>query len=161
MRLPAPLAAFACTTFVLALACSRPESAADTVATDTATAMTAAPASPMAAMQGRWNMRSIPMQGDTTPTVYTLDASGDTASWTINFAGRTEPVKLHVISMDGDSIVTRTDEYESARRRGVRTVTTSVMRVQGDRISGTVTARYRTTGPDSVLVLRSEGTRIP
>ena len=161
MRLPAPLAAFACTGLVLALACSRPEPAADTVAADTATPAPAAPASPMQALQGRWNMRSIPMSGDTTSTVYTLDASGDTASWTIAFAGRTEPVKLHVISTAGDSVVTRTDEYESARRKGVRTVTTSVMRVQGDRITGTVTARYRVTGPDSVLMLRTEGTRIP
>lgn len=162
MRLPTLRAALPCTALLLTLACSK----ADEAATDTAAAIPdSAPAtasgSTLDAMRGRWNMRSIPMEGDTTPTVYTIDASGDTATWTLTFAGMTTPVKLHVVSMAGDSIVTVTDEYESVRRRGMRVVTTSVMRPQGDQVTGTVTARYKTTGPDSVLVLRAEGTRAP
>lgn len=165
MRTPATCVALSCATLLLTLACSKAEQPADTAAATTATATatpeSAAPTSVLETMRGRWSVRSVPTQGDTTPTAYTLDASGDTATWTLTFEGRTTPVKLHVLSMAGDSIVTVTDEYESVRRRGMRVVTTSVMRPQGDRLTGTVTARYRTTRPDSVLMLRSEGTRMP
>jgi hypothetical protein len=126
---------------------------------DTTAAMPAA--SPIDAMKGKWAMKSIPVEGDTTPTAYTLDTSGDTTSWTLTFAGRPTPVKLHVLSAAGDSVVTVSDEYDSARRKGVRVVTTSTFRAQGDRMTGMTTARYKVTGKDSVLMLRSEGTRMP
>lgn len=167
MRTPAPHAALRCAALLLAIGCSKADQPADTAAATTPAATTpaattpAAPTSMIEAMRGRWSIRSVPVQGDTTPTAYTLDATGDTATWTFTLAGRTTPVKMHVVSMAGDSIVTRSDEFESARRRGMRVVTTSVMRVQGDRVTGSVTARYRTTGPDSVLMLRAEGTRMP
>jgi hypothetical protein len=163
MRISASRVTLCCATLLLTLACSKDEPPADTAAAvpPAADATPATPASMLESMRGRWSVRSIPMEGDTTPTAYTLDATGDTATWTLTFEGRTTPVKLHVLSMAGDSIVTVTDEYESVRRRGMRVVTTSVMRPQGDRLTGNVTARYRTTGPDSVLMLRSEGTRMP
>ena len=151
------------------VACAKGDTNADSAAASSTAAATAggtsaaaAPAaSPIEGMKGKWAMRSVPVQGDTTPTVYTIDASGDTTSWTLTFAGRATPVKLHVISVSGDSVVTQTDEYDSARRKGQRVVTTTTLRPMGDRVTGTSTARYKVTGPDSVLQLRSEGTRMP
>jgi hypothetical protein len=37
----------------------------------------------------------------------------------------------------------------------------SVYRLEGDRLVGTVAARYPTSGADSLLVMRSEGRRAP
>jgi hypothetical protein len=149
-------------TLLLLAACSTAEEKSDTAAvamTDTAAAMSAS--SPAEAMRGRWNVRSVPVSGDTSATRYLLDASGDTASWTITFEGRTTPVRMHVIAMGGDSVVTRTDEFDSARRSGMRVVSTTVMRIRDGQLVGTSTARYKTTRADSVLMLNTTGTRAP
>ena len=155
------LPALACSaTLLLLAACSRSGDRTDTAAvatTDTAAAMSTT--SPIETMRGRWNVQSVPVSGDTSATRYLLDASGDTASWTLTFEGRATPVRLHVIAMGGDSVVTQTDEFDSARRQGMRVVSTTVMRVRDGRLVGTSTARYRTTGADSVLVLNTTGTR--
>ena len=164
MRIPATRAALTSAALLLTLACSKADTPADTAAAATATATPepAATVSMVDAMKGRWNMRSTPTEGsDTAATVFTLDATGDTATWTMTFQGRTDAVKMHVLSMGADSVVTVTDEFESARRKGMRVVATTVMRPQGDRITGSTTARYKTTKADSVLVLRTEGTRAP
>jgi hypothetical protein len=156
------LPALACSAALLLAACTASGDKTDTAAvamTDTAAAMSTT--APIETMRGRWNVQSVPVSGDTSPTRYVLDATGDTASWTITFEGRTTPVRMHVIAMGGDSIVTQTDEFDSARRSGMRVVSTTVMRVQDGRLVGTSTARYRTTGPDSVLVLNTTGTRVP
>ena len=155
--------ALACSAVLLLFAActAASEEKGDTAAvatTDTAAAMSAT--APIEAIRGRWNVRSVPVSGDTNPTRYVLDASGDTASWTITFEGRTTPVRMHVIAMGGDSIVARTDEFDSARRKGMRVVSTTVMRVKDDQLVGTSTARYRTSGADSVLRLNTNGTRV-
>ena len=146
-------------------ACGRGDAPADSAtATSAAAADTAAAVavSPVAALRGRWNVRAVPESGtDTVPTNYVLDAGEDSTNWTITFANRPGAVRLRVIASGGDSVVTQSDEYESARRKGVRVTTTAVMRAQGDRVTGHTIARYKTTGPDSVLRLRSEGTRAP
>lgn len=157
------LPALACSAALLLLAaCTSSGEKTDTAAvamTDTAAAMSTT--SPIESMRGRWNVQSVPVSGDTNPTRYVLDTSGDTASWTITFEGRTTPVRMHVIAMGGDSVVTQTDEFDSARRSGMKVVSTTVMRVQDGRLVGTTTARYKTTGPDSVLMLNTTGTRVP
>ena len=113
------------------------------------------------ALKGRWNMLSTPDQAgaDSMVTQYVLDATGDPQNWTINYPGR-QPVRLEA-RFSGDSIITRAGPYQSFRRRGVRVTTEGVMRLQGDRLVGHTVAHYRTSGPDSVLRLRTEGTRAP
>lgn len=146
-------------------ACAKGDSAADSAGATSAGAVDTAAAvavSPVAAMRGRWNVRAVPESPtDTVPTNYVLDAGEDSTNWSITFANRPGAVRLRVIASGGDSVVTLSDEYDSVRRKGMRVTTTAVMRVQGDRLTGTTTARFKTTGPDSVLVLRSEGTRAP
>lgn len=150
---------------------SKDRSASDTAAAVTAipdsaagATMAATPAAPapitLGAVAGRWDMRAVPESGDTTPTTYVLTATADSTGWMIAFPDRA-PVKLRILSVSGDSIVAESDRYQSVRRRGVQVMTRNTMRLQGDRLVGHTVAHYKTTGPDSVLQLRTEGTRRP
>ena len=142
----------------------------DTEGADTAMGDTAAMAAPMAApagatlsladVAGRWNARSVPESGDTTPTLFVLTATADTAGWTQTFPNR-EPVPMRVTAVGGDSIATEAGPFESVRRAGVQVRTHTVWRMMGDHLMGTTVARYETTGADSVLRFRTEATRAP
>ena len=153
-----------CTVLALAGCGSGDGDAADTIAADTSATMAPPAASgtlSLAQLAGRWNMRVVPETGpDTAATTFVMTATSDTSGWTVTFPGR-DPLPVRIVSVAGDSIVSEMGPYESARRAGVQAVTTSAWRVQGDRIVGTSVARYQTTGADSVLRLRAEGTRAP
>ncbi len=122
---------------------------ADTVA--------AAPTISLADLAGTWDMRSVPETGDTTATVYQVEATAD--GWTMMLPDR-DPIEGQVMT-SGDSIVVDAGPYESVRRDGVMVTTHSVYRLEGDRLVGTVVAHYATTEADSVLRLSTEGTRAP
>jgi hypothetical protein len=66
---------------------------------------------------------------------------------------------VRVLAVDADSVVTEAGPYESVLRKGVQVTTTTVTRYQNGALVGTTTARY-SAGPDSVLQLRFEGTRV-
>jgi hypothetical protein len=139
-----------------AAAVAVPESAAGSVV---ATPAAAAPIS-LAAVAGRWQVRAVPETGDTTATTYVLTATSDTTGWMMAFPDR-PPVPLRVVAVAGDSVVIEAGPYQSVRRKGVQVTTNGVMRMDGDRLVGSTVAHYRTSGPDSVLKLRTEGTRRP
>jgi hypothetical protein len=126
-------------------------------ATDSAT-MAPAPAAPaaisLADVKGKWKMKST-VEGSDSAVEYTLDA-GD-AGWTLHFPKR-PPVPTKPTA-DGDSILADAGPYESALRKGVKVTTHSVFRLQDGKLVGTTVAHYATKGADSVLNLRSEGTR--
>ena len=152
---------FTCCALLLAACGGGDAEVADTMLADS-TAMPA-PAGvtlSLADMAGRWNMRAVPETGDTTPTLFVLTATADTSGWSITFPDRA-PEPTRVLAVGGDSLVLETGPYESARRAGVRTTTTTTLRMMGDSVAGTSVARYQTTGADSVLRLRSSGTRAP
>jgi hypothetical protein len=65
------------------------------------------------------------------------------------------------VSTSGDSIIVDAGPFESVRRDGVTVRTRAAYRIEGDRMIGTTVARYETSGADSVLRLRTEGTRAP
>jgi hypothetical protein len=127
-------------------------------ATDSAT-VAPAPAPPaaisLADVKGKWKMKTMAEGNDSTLVEYTLDA-GD-AGWTLNFPKR-PPVPTKP-TVDGDSIVADAGPYESVLRKGVKVTTHSVFRLQDGKLVGTTVAHYTTKGADSVLNLRSEGTR--
>ena len=162
MRRVPSFCSLCCCAALLAACGKRDTGAADTVADTVAAApATAAPAPlSLSDLAGRWNVRAVPETGDTTPTTFVLNATADTTGWTMTFPGR-RPIQTRVVAVGGDSVLTETGPYESARRKGVRVTTRVAWRLEGDRLVGTSTARYVTTGPDSVLRLRSEGTRAP
>jgi hypothetical protein len=70
-------------------------------------------------------------------------------------------VATRIVSVAGDSIVMTAGPFESVRRRGVQVTTHSILRKEGDRLVGVTHASYATTGADTSLTLRTEGTRAP
>jgi hypothetical protein len=145
---------------LVGVAACRP--AADQPAADT-TASVAPPAPApiaLADLAGTWEMKTMAEGSDSVLVTSELMATADTTGWMQHFAGR-DPIPMRVITVDGDSVVTETGPFESVLRRGVQVTTHSVMRLQDGRLVGTTIARYATSGPDSVVRLRTEGTRRP
>ena len=109
---------------------------------------------------GNWNLRATPTSGaDTTATEYVLTATNTTEGWKLRYTnGQVVPVQ---VTASGDSLITVAGPFKSVRRKGVDVTTNGVFRRDGDRLVGTTVAHYKTTGADSVLTLRVEGTRAP
>jgi hypothetical protein len=153
--------AFLCCTTVAVLGCSRSD---DAPTGDTASAPVAATTAPapisLADVAGRWTVRAVPETGDTTAVISQLNAGADTAGWTTTLPDR-PPVATRVVLVSGDSIVTENGPYESVLRKGVQVRTRSVMRLRDGKLIGNTVATYSASGADSVLRLRTEGTRTP
>ena len=111
----------------------------------------------LASVAGTWNMQVMGATSDSVLTTYTLNATAGPEGWVMNIPNR-EPLALR-ITVSGDSIMSEAPEFESVLRKGVRVRTSSVLRLSGGSLSGTTTARYTTTGADSIVMLRIIGTR--
>jgi hypothetical protein len=151
-----------CTALLLVGCANKDEGSKDTTAAAAATpAPAAAPASiSLADVAGKWQVRSVPTTGsDTTPTTYVLTATADTTGWQITFPSGVK-VPLHV-TVSGDSVIQRTGVFPSQRRKGVKVMTEGSFRLQNGRMVGTTVAHYSNAGADSVLRLRTEGTKTP
>ncbi|MEA2762811.1 MAG: hypothetical protein QOD47_2095 [Gemmatimonadaceae bacterium] len=157
--------AICCSAAVLTACAKKDNAAIDTTAsssasTTTSTAVTAAPAPTpvnLADFAGKWDVRSVPVTGDTTPTTYVLTATSTTSGWSLKFPGRAAVPAT--ITVAGDSIEIDAGPYSSVRRKGVQVTTTGGLRVQNGNLVGTTTAHYKVKTADSVLVLNSTGTR--
>ena len=113
----------------------------------------------LADVAGKWRVRAVPESGtDTTPTMSTLTATSDTTGWSLTFDSGLK-VPIHVM-VSGDSIIQKSDVYASQRRKGVKVMTEGSWRLQGGKMVGTTIAHYQ-GAKDSVLRLRTEGTKIP
>ncbi len=144
---------------VLAGCAKKDNAAVDTAAAmDTSAAASTAPTPVnLADVAGKWDMRSVPTTGDTTPTTFVLTATANTSGWSIKFPGRASiPVS---VSVSGDSIMIDAGPYPSVRRKGVQVTTNTVTRLQGGSLVGSSTAHYKVKSADSVLTLNSTGTR--
>jgi hypothetical protein len=144
----------------LMMACAK----TDQPAADTAAATPAPPPTPppiqLSDVAGRWNVVGKNQAGDSTLVTYVVNATADTSGWTIVFPNR-PPVPMRVVAVAGDSIVLEAGPYASVLRRGVQVRTIGAVRLVDGKLVGMQTARYTTRGPDSVLVVRTEGTRVP
>jgi glucose/arabinose dehydrogenase len=153
---------------LLVAGCAKSEQAAKDSASAAAAMAAAAPApapAPAAPslspsdLAGKWQMQSVPETGkDTTPTKFVLTWTSDSTA-VVAFPSGVK-VKQHV-SISGDSVMMKSDEFPSQRRKGVKVRTDVVSRVQGGRLVGMTTAHYKNAGADSVLRLRTEGTKMP
>ena len=160
-------ATIALTACVAIAACAKTEqNAKDSANAAAAAAPAPAPAPPPAPMlspselAGKWQMTSTPESGkDTTPTKFVLTATADTTGWMVTFPSG-EKAAQHV-TFSGDSVVSKSAAFHSQRRKGMKVTTDVVLRMQGGKLTGMTTAHYQTTGPDSVLKLRTEGTKMP
>lgn len=148
-----------CLTVVL-VGCGRAEEERGEELGEGAVATGEAPAGvALSEVAGKWNMHSTDEAGK--PVVsFILVATPERSGWSLNFPNR-DPVPLEVDLVDGDSIVTTAGPYESVLRKGVQVTVRSVFRLQDGKLVGPTTARYETTGADSVVRLQSEGTRAP
>lgn len=118
------------------------------------------PAISLADLAGKWSVSGKNEARDSTLVTYELNATADTSGWTIVFPnGRTVPVRVAAVA--GDSVVIDAGPYESVLRRGVQVTTHGVLRLQNGKMVGLTVAHYRTTSPDSVRRIVSEGTRTP
>lgn len=114
----------------------------------------------LADVAGQWSMRTMREGSDSTLVTFGLVATADGAGWMMTAPNR-DPIPMRVVAVDGDSIVTEAGPYESLLRPGVTVTTRVVSRLREGRMVGTFVARYATSGADSVLYGRTEGTRAP
>jgi hypothetical protein len=133
------------------VACSKP---ADQPAADA----TATPAMLMMSdLAGKWHVKAMPENSDSVITEY--DVMVDSASATVMLPNR-DPMMVQVM-VSGDSVIMDSGPFESVLRKGVQVTTHGVSRLQGGELVGMTTAHYATTNADSVVTLRTQGTRTP
>ena len=155
--------AIACSATLAVAACAKGGDAAKDTTTPAAAAAPA-PAPPaafsMADAAGQWDVSATPESGpDTSATKYVLTATADTTGWVIAFPSGLK-VPLHV-TVSGDSLMTTTGLFASQRRKGAKVMTETVLRMSGGKLVGTSVAHYQNAKADSVVRLRTEGTKKP
>ncbi|HWP36826.1 MAG TPA: hypothetical protein VNL18_04650 [Gemmatimonadales bacterium] len=121
----------------------------------------ATPTISLADLAGKWTMQTMAQGSDSVLVTSELNATATTEGWTQILPGR-DPIALHVV-VAGDSVVTHAGPYESVLRPGTTVTTENVMRLVNGMLEGRTTARYSgpNVGADSVLQLRTRGTRAP
>jgi hypothetical protein len=138
------------------LACA--QEGADDATDETADTTAMAEGISLADLAGTWDMVTTNTDpGDTVVNRYQIVI--DETSWTLIFPDR-DPVPVTFV-IDGDSAMTESAPFESVRRPGTMVVTNTVFRLEGDRLVGDVVGHFQTTEADSVVQLRTEGTRAP
>lgn len=125
---------------------------------DEPAADTTAAIAPGMNVAGKWTVRVMPDDRDTTLLVYSLEATNTNTGWRITLPDR-EPMDVRVVHIDSDSIVVENGPYSSALQPGVMVTTHSNVRLEGDKLVGRTIAGYQTTGADSLRVFRTEGVR--
>ena len=155
--------AIACSATLAVAACAKGGDAVKDTTTPAAAAAPA-PAPPaafsMADAAGQWDVSATPESGpDTSATKYVLTATADTTGWVIAFPSGLK-VPLHV-TVSGDSLMTTTGLFASQRRKGAKVMTETVLRMSGGKLVGTSVAHYQNAKADSVVRLRTEGTKKP
>jgi hypothetical protein len=154
------LGLWCCVAVLVGCGKSKQQPPADTTA---AAAPAPAPEAPapasisLADVAGKWTMRTMPEDANTTLVTWELVAKSDTSGWISNFAKR-KPVPVRVVA-SGDSLITESGPYESVLRKGVQVTTNTVLRLKDGKLVGTTLAHYATSGPDTLRRLRVEGTR--
>ena len=154
------LAMGCCAVILVACSKSKEQPAVDEMADATA----AEPAAPapiaLADVAGKWTVNVKPEGKDSSVLTFEMVATSDTSGWVFNFPKK-KPVPVRVIAIDGDSIVTEAGPFDSNLRKGAKVTTRTVNRLEDGKMVGLTTARYATSGADSVTMLRFEATRAP
>jgi len=139
---------------VLLSGCTKQESppAADTTAMSESTG-----GSPVARMAGMWNVNVMREGSDSVATTHVLNST-DSAAWSFTFPGR-QPIPIRITGMSGDTVLAEAGPFESSVRPGVQTTNIIKTWLEGDNLVSWVRARYDGTGPDTVIIFRTVGTR--
>ena len=107
---------------------------------------------------GNWTVNVMPADKDSVILTYDFVTTADRTGWKMTLPGR-EVMEPRVAHMDNDSVVVENGPYSSALRKNVMVSTRSVLRMEADKLVGTTVARYDTKGSDSLVNLRTVGTR--
>ncbi len=148
------LALLGCT--VLLAACTKADAPP---AADTSAGMAAempATAS-LASMAGLWDTNVRRQGTDSVVTTNVLNTTDSTA-WSFAFPNR-ESIPMRITGMSGDTVLWETGSFESSVRKGIMTRNTGKTWLRDGKLRGLITARYDGTGPDSVIVFETEGTK--
>ena len=143
------------------VACAKADETAADSAGATAAAATAAAPAPLKAsdLAGTWAMTGKNVANDSTIVTYESTFENDTA-FTLTFSnGQKVPGKITGVA--GDSLTFEAGPYASVLRKGVQVHTIGTFRLQDGKLVGTTTAHYNTKKADSVMTIRTEGTRKP
>ena len=160
--IPLSRVALAGAVMVAVAACTKKEEPAADTATAMAPAATPTPAPAptvtLADFAGRWNMVARPESGtDTTATKVVMVGTADTTGWVMELPSGKKVA--HHVSFSGDSVTVKSEPYASMRRKGQQVWTEGVYRLKDGKMVGTTIAHYMKAGADSVLRLKSEGTK--
>lgn len=112
----------------------------------------------LADLAGSWAFGARDFETDSTLLFYKITATADAAGWMIELPDR-KPMAVKV-TVDADSVVTEVAPYESVLTKGLQVSTRSVLRMAGGRLSGLVTATYKTAQGDSTRMFRTDGTKV-
>jgi len=125
-----------------------------------ATAPATAPAAlTLADFAGRWTIQFVSSASDSVLGTYELNATGDSAAWTLQPPG-SEPVPVGT-AVQGDSLLFDAGTYKSAAPPSVEITTHGVGRLEGGRLVGWFESRYAKAVGDTVVRGRLRGTRRP
>jgi len=141
---------------IMAASCTSKDATKDKAATESATSSSTTIA--VADIRGEWRVQAMTDRSDSVITMYKLWV-GDDTTLKIKFDNRPDTIFPHIIAVAGDSIVTQTGPYRSIARDNAMVTTISVLRLQNGKLVGRSVAHYAVTTPDSVMAIRSEGTR--
>lgn len=138
------------------VSCSKGEN--QPAADSTALAPPAPPMLRLSDVAGKWHVRTMAETSDSVLVEYDMTATSDTTGWMIMLPNR-PPMALRVMA-SGDSLVIESGPYESVLRKGVQVWTHGVSRLVGGELVGMTVAHY-SKGADSVVTLRTRGSRVP
>ena len=113
----------------------------------------------LADVAGKWMVQSMAEGSDSVLVTSELNATATTEGWTTVLPGR-DPIPQRVV-VGGDSVVMHAGPYESVLRPGVQVTTESSFRLVNGMLQGWIVAHYQGAGADSVLRLRTRGTKAP
>lgn len=143
-----------CAAVLVGCAKKEAEPAADTTAAAPAPMMLTA-----ADVAGKWHVVITAETSDSVLTEYDMTATAADTGWAVMLPNR--PSMTPRVMFSGDSVVIDLGPFESVLRKGVQVTSHSVSRLQGGMLVGMTTAHYATTTGDSVVMLRTRGTRVP
>ena len=141
------------------VACAREEPADSAAAMDSTPMSPAGTAPSLESYAGTWNMRTMGMASDSVLLNFTMTATNDTTGWSYTFPSSPTPVPIRILSVESGGVMLEAGPYRSNLRPGAMVTTRGNVRMDGDTLRGEVVANY-TGGPgDSVVNLRTVGTR--
>jgi hypothetical protein len=153
------LTAVAIATMLLVSCAKKADDNAGTVADTSAQMAAAAKPLTLGDVAGTWKVEVSLAHNDSIVNAHTLWATADTTGWKMLFDGRSDTIPVRVLGIAGDSVMTVFGPYSSALRKDVKVVTNHNFHVQGNSLTGNLVAHYSVTTADSVVQLRSRGTR--